>query len=178
MSLLARRYGTALFLAARERGVVDQVDDHLRRLHAALQDPAVRELATSPVVSATRRREVLLKVVPDAPDLVLNLIETAHRRRREEVLVEVYPEYRGLVMQERGQLDGVVETAQPLPEGELRRLEKLAGDLTGKQVSLDVRENPELIGGVRLHVGNTLFDGSVASALEDLEKQLMRAQVS
>ena len=44
-------------------------------------------------------------------------------------------------------------------------------------VSLTVQENPELIGGVRLRVGNTLFDGSVAAALEDLEKQLMRAQI-
>ena len=112
-----------------------------------------------------------------AHELVLNLVDTVHRRRREVVLFEIYADYRALVMEDRGELEGVLETAHPLPELEFRDLQKLACDLTGKMVSLTVQENPELIGGVRLRVGNTLFDGSVAAALEDLEKQLMRAQI-
>lgn len=177
MSLLSRRYGTALFLAARDKGVVDEVDEALGNLHTALRDPQLRDAATSPAVSSAQRLEVLHSAAKGSPELVMNLIETVHRRRREEVLAEVYPDFRALVMKERGEQEGVLETAHPLPELEFRKLQELASDLTGTVVRLTVQENPDLIGGVRMHVGNTLFDGSVATALEDLEKQLMRAQI-
>ena len=177
MSLLSRRYGTALFLAARDGGVLDQVDEALASLHKALADPQLRESATSPAVSSAQRLEALHSAAKGSPELVMNLIETVHRRRREEVLVEIYPDFRALVMKERGEQEGILETARPLPELEFRKLQDLASDLTGTVVKLTVQENPDLIGGVRMHVGNTLFDGSVATALEDLEKQLMRAQI-
>ena len=83
MTLLSRRYGAALFQAARDRGVVDQVGEALGSLHEALRDPGLRELATSPVVPAKKRHEVLSIAVKGAPDLVQNLIDTVHRRRRE-----------------------------------------------------------------------------------------------
>ena len=177
MSLLSRRYGTALFLAARDQDVIDEVDEALGRLHGLLRDPQLREAATSPAVVSAERLEVLHRAAKGSPELVMNLIETVHRRRREEVLAEVYPDFRALVMEERGEQEGVLETAHALPELEFRKLQEMASDLTGTVVRLTVQENPDLIGGVRMHVGNTLFDGSVATALEDLEKQLMRAQI-
>ena len=45
----------------------------------------------------------------------------------------------------------------------------------GKNVTLEVAVNPDLIGGVRLRLGNTLYDGSVATVLEELERALMEA---
>ena len=177
MSLLSRRYGTALFLAACDKGAVDEVDEGLERLNAALKDPELRALVSDPTTPPDKRVGALRTPVTGAHELVLNLVDTVHRRRREVVLLEIYADYRALVMEDRGELEGVLETAHPLPELEFRDLQKLACDLTGKMVSLTVVENPELIGGVRLRVGNTLFDGSVAAALEDLEKQLMRAQI-
>ena len=177
MSLLSRRYGTALFLAASDKGAVDEVDEGLERLDTALKEPGLRALSTNPTTPAKKRLQALQSAVAGAHELVRNLVNIVHRRRREVVLAEIYADYRALVMEDRGELEGVLETSHALPELEFRDLEKLACDLTGKMVSLTVQENPELIGGVRLRVGNTLFDGSVATALEDLEKQLMRAQI-
>jgi F-type H+-transporting ATPase subunit delta len=46
-----------------------------------------------------------------------------------------------------------------------------------KHVELSVEVNPDLIGGVQVRVGNTLFDGSLKSALEELNERLLGAQI-
>ena len=82
-----------------------------------------------------------------------------------------------LVHDSRGEVEGTVETAKPIDDDELRKIEAAASVTFGKKVSLRVEVDPELIGGIRLRVGNTLFDGSVATALDDLERKLMEAPV-
>ena len=71
-------------------------------------------------------------------------------------------------------MEGVVETPRPLGPDDLARLQELAQKLCGKKCSLSVRVRPDLIGGVRLFVGNMLYDGSVKSTLEQLEQKLLQ----
>ena len=70
---------------------------------------------------------------------------------------------------------GVVETARELAADEVTALEAKTSAALGQKVSLEPRVADELIGGVRIRVGNTLYDGSVATALEDLERRLKEA---
>ena len=77
----------------------------------------------------------------------------------------------------RGKVVGVVETAKLIDEAGIKVLEAHAAKLTGKNVTLEVEFNSDLIGGVRLRLGNTLYDGSVATILEDLERSLMEAPI-
>ena len=77
----------------------------------------------------------------------------------------------------RGEVEGEVETPKPLDQDQLADLEKAASQTFGKRVSLSMRINPDLIGGVRVRVGNTLYDGSIETALEELERRLMEAPV-
>lgn len=181
MSLLARRYATALLLAAKGRAPdgaeVRVLERELAGLHAAVADPAVRAVLLSPDVSASERAAVAGKLVAGKSELLQNLVQVVLRRRRQEVLFGLQPEFRALVLAERGQVEGVVETPRPLGDDEVQRLAGLAERLTGKQVTLAVAVVPELIGGVRLRVGNTLYDGSVRAALEQLEQQLLQAPV-
>lgn len=176
MSLLARRYATALHLAAKAQGAADQVLDDLTAVHSTLAAPLLAMLQ-SPDLTADERQRVLGQLGTGRHQLVQNLLQLLQHRHRLEVLPELQPAYRELVMHERGQQDGVVETPLPLDQDELMRLSQLASRLSGKQVSLTMKLRPDLIGGVRLLVGNVLFDGSVKSALDQLEQQLLQARV-
>ena len=98
-------------------------------------------------------------------------------RRRYQILPDLAVPFRRLRMEERGEVDGLLETAQLLSELTARKLEKVAGKLTGKKVLMTVVEKPDLIGGVRLRIGNTMYDSSVATEIEELEKQLNRAAI-
>lgn len=177
MTLLARRYATALHLAAKERGEQDRVLSELQALHAAVADPVVRDLMTSPELGLAQREAIADKLAKGRSELFGNFLRVVLHRRRHEVLFDVYPAFRAIVMAERGQIEGRVETPRPLGEVELDQLRALAKKLSGKDVELSVAIRPELIGGVRLYVGNELYDGSVKTALEQLEQQLLQASV-
>ena len=69
----------------------------------------------------------------------------------------------------QGLVEGTVESAKPLPEEQRRAIESTVAKTVGKKVVLATVINPDLLGGVRVRVGNTLFDGSVATACGSAE---------
>jgi F0F1-type ATP synthase delta subunit len=156
MTLLARRYATALHQAASTHGAVAAVERDLADLHAALADPRARALLTSPDVGSDERAQIVDRLARGRHPLVGNTMQVALRRRRQEVLFDLYPAFRALVLADRGEVEGVVETAAPLGDAEVQRLRALAARLCGKQVSFTVR---------------------VQTALEQLEQRLLRAAI-
>jgi F-type H+-transporting ATPase subunit delta len=99
------------------------------------------------------------------------------QRRRLDVLFDLGPAYRAMVMNARGEVDGVAESAHALDAQELAALAELASRLSGKKVKLTTAHRPELLGGVRLRVGNVLYDGSLRATLDQLEQKLQQATV-
>jgi F-type H+-transporting ATPase subunit delta len=177
MSLLAKRYASALHLAAKASNAVAQVETDLRELHGDLQDRSVQMLLTSPDVKAAQRAVYVDKLGSGRHALVQNFLRVALQRRRQEMLPDLFPAFRALCMEERGEVEGVVETPKALGPDDLARLAELAKSLCGKTCVLTQRERPELIGGVRLIVGDVLYDGSVLSSLQQLEQKLLQASI-
>ncbi|MEY4673850.1 MAG: synthase delta subunit [Planctomycetota bacterium] len=175
MTLLAKRYASALLMAARAAAAEDAVAKDLAAVHAVVEAPGVRAMISSPDLTEQELARVLGKVVAGLHPLVQNLVKVLQHRRRVEVLFDLQPSYRALLMAQRGELEGVVETARALDAQDEARLRELAGKIAGKKVALTVQVRPELIGGVRLRIGNVLYDGSLQSALAQLEKQLLQA---
>jgi len=177
MSLLAKRYARALFALADEQRAVDAVGNDLQALHAAIADPVVEALVTSPDVAGHERSAVLDKLCAGKSPLLRSVVGVLQQRRRLDVLLALQPAYRALVMAARGELEGTAESPHPLGADELAALTALAGRLSGKKVHLTVALRPELLGGVRLRLGNVLYDGSLRSSLDQLEQKLAQAAV-
>ncbi|HEB54166.1 MAG TPA: ATP synthase F1 subunit delta [bacterium] len=177
MSLLAKRYAGALFALAKEKGAVDAVAADLSALYAELHAPGAGELLTSPDVHADERAALLARLGEGRHELVVNTIGVMQRRRRLDVLADLPAAFRELYMQDRGEVEGVAESAHPLSADELQALNGLASRLSGKEVVLTAAHKPELIGGVRLIVGNVLYDGSLRAALQQLEHQLQQSSI-
>lgn len=175
MSLLAKRYAQALYALATEQGAAEAVGKDLAALHPVLGDPAVAAVITSPDVTATERTRLLEKLTAGRHGLLVNTIGVLQHRRRLDVMFELEPAYRALEMAGRGEVDGVVESALPLESADQQALETLADRLSGKKVSLQVAVRPDLLGGVRLRIGNVLYDGSLRTALVQLEQKLQQS---
>ena len=175
MSLIAQRYAKAMFEVAKGHDALDAVDVDLGRLASALRDPAANAVVKSPDTRANVRAQIVAKLAGPCHDLTTNLIGVVLRRRREAVLTDLSTAFKDLLRGSRGRILGVVETAKSIDEKGLKSLEEHASKLVAKNVTLEVELNPDLIGGVRLRLGNTLYDGSVATVLEDLERALMEA---
>ena len=177
MSLLAKRYATALFALADAAAAADTIGGDLAALHGDFQSPEARALLTSPDVGVAERGVVLEKIGHGRHQLVQNLIGVLQHRRRLEVLFDIHPAFHELLLESRGEVEGTAESARPLGEAELEQLVALAGKLSGKTVKLTAVHAPEVIGGVRLRVGNQLYDGTMQSALEQLEARLLQASI-
>ncbi len=177
MTLLAKRYATAVFALATQQNAVDAVGNDLAALHAELAVPAARALLTSPDVNDKERAAVLDKLCAGRSQLLKNLVGVLQHRRRLDVLFDLAPAFRDLVMASRGEVEGVVESAHPLSADDLTALRALAGRLSGKTVQLTATTKPGLLGGVRLRIGNLLYDGSLRASLEQLEQKLNQAAV-
>jgi F-type H+-transporting ATPase subunit delta len=172
MSLLANRYARALFEAALAQDAVDTIAGDLEAIEGELQDPRVRQFALSPDTPGTARKRAFDALTKGRHGLVRNLGGVLLARHRHGLLPQLRPAFRRLAMAHRGELDAVMETAVPVDDDTLGRVEARAETLCGKKVLLEVKQNPELIGGIRLRIGNTLWDNSVATAIEELERAL------
>lgn len=177
MTLLAKRYATALHLAARKANAQEQVAADVQAVHQDLLSPAARALLLSPDISVVEREHLLGKLGKGRHALVQNLLFVLLRRHRLDLLFDLHPAFRLLMLQERGEIEGVVETPRPFAADEAERLHALAQKLAGRKVQLAVKVRPELIGGVRLFLGNVLYDGSVKSALDQMEQALRSVPV-
>ena len=177
MTLLAKRYATALFALAKDKGAVDAIASDLSQLHGELHAPHAAALLTSPDVHVEERQQILNKLTAGRHELVANLVGVLQHRRRLEVLADLPTAFRELLMADRNEVSGVAESAHPLNEEELKALTDLACRLSGKKVTLTAKHRPDLIGGVRLVVGNVLYDGSLRAALNQLQNKLQQSIV-
>ena len=176
--ILARRYAKALFEAAQGAGAVDTIAADLAAIDAVVADSGVRRVVVSPEISGAVRGQVVARLGEGRHALTRNLLGVLARRRRTAILPELRAAFDADVRESRGEVTGVVESARSLGSDALAEVEQLAGKLAGgRTVYLTVRENPSLIGGIRLKIGNTLFDGSVATQLDELHKRLMEAPI-
>lgn len=177
MSLLAKRYARAAFEAASEKDAADAVAADLEKVAVALRDAEVRQMLLDPQTTRETRSRALDKLMGSAHDTSRALIRVVLERRREAILPDLAEAFAAMVRAQRGEIEGEVESAKPLAEDQCRELEASVSQLTGKRVALKATVNPDLIGGIRVRVENTLYDGSVATALEELERRLMDAPV-
>lgn len=177
MSLIATRYATALFEVAQEKNALDDVQKDLSGLAEMLADPAVGAVLLSPDTAQEVRSKAFDKILQGAHELTRNALQVILRRRRELILPDLSDAFAAQLRASRNQALGVVETAKPLDDAGLKALEEQASKLCGKEVTLEVRVDQDLIGGVRIRVGDDLYDGSVATALQELERRLMETPV-
>jgi hypothetical protein len=88
MTLLAKRYATALFALAKDKGAVDAIASDLSQLHGELHAPHAAALLISPDVHVEERQQILNKLTAGRHELVANLVGVLQHRRRLEVLAE------------------------------------------------------------------------------------------
>lgn len=177
MSLLARRYARALFESTEEAAATGSVSSDLAALRDAFDDPELRAVVLDPDTTGSVRRKALAKVTANAHELTRNLVGVVLERRRQALLPDLHAAFEALALEKQGIVTGQLETALPLADAERATIERTAAKLVGKTVRLEVRENRDLLGGIRLRVGNTLYDGSVQTALAELEKHLLQGSL-
>ncbi len=178
MSLLARRYAAALFDVAEARGSTAQVLADLDQVHLLFSTPEGKAWLTSPQTPRDVLRGVVERALAGGSELTRNTASVLLHRRREDLLPELAAEVRRLARAKAGEVEAVVETARPLEAAEADALAAQLTKLSKKRVVIRTEVNPEVIAGVRVRIGNTLYDGSLLGELEALHRHLLQAPVA
>ena len=175
---LGRRYAQALLDLARQDGSLAATGDDLSRAAATFTQPELRSLVLNPGIGAVARRAIVGQVVErlGVPAIVGNLIRLLADRDRIDVLPDVARAYETLVDRALERARVTIRSAAPLTPAQVTELEGLAQRLTGaKHVIVSTEVDADLIGGVTLAAGGTVYDGSVKTQLERLADKMAHA---
>jgi F-type H+-transporting ATPase subunit delta len=178
---VARRYASALREEAREAKALDAVDEAVASLHTLLKDaPELGRVFRSPIVPTEKKISIAEQLLSDRTHpLVMRLVRLLLSKGREALIPDVIAGYAMARDEEEGIIDATVRTAKALTPDELASLEEALERTSGKRVRISHTVQPDLIGGLVVRLGDTVYDGSVRHHLETLHRQLAaRAQVS
>ena len=176
VSSVAYKYARALAEVAGDMGQAQQVLTELRVFKDLLAEhPELFEILLNAALPFSARRQILERVAPAVPlervtlNFLLVLLRAGRLKRYSDVL-EAYE----LVLDERqGIVRGTVFSASGLDDLVRRRLEQTLAERTGKQVKLEHVRDDSLIGGLKLQLGSTVYDGSIRSQLDQIRGRLV-----
>jgi F-type H+-transporting ATPase subunit delta len=176
MEEIAEVYARALFEAAKEDGVLDRVHDELGQFADALDsDRNLQIFLFSPYFSSEEKKDGVRKIVTDADERLLNFLELLAERHRMPVLFRIRRAFDGLWADENKLLPVTVTSATELDAGLVDSIGKRIEEQTGRRVELSSNVDPDVLGGLRVQVGNMVLDATVRNRLEQLRKQVAKA---
>jgi F-type H+-transporting ATPase subunit delta len=173
LTTIARPYAEAAFALGREGNTLPVWSQMLRLTSAVVADPRVAEALDNPALDAGAKESLLLSICGDT----LN----ADGRGFVRVLIEgeriaVLPQIQAMFETLKDSADGVakatIETAFPFQGNELAELTSALEKRFGRKIEATVAVKPELIGGARVTVGDTVIDASVQEQLRAMAAQL------
>jgi F-type H+-transporting ATPase subunit delta len=177
ISAAARRYGKALFSLARDESRVDAVRGELASFASLISESApLRDALLTPLHPVAERRRVLealarrLGTSPIVRHLFAYLID----QRRLVDFLAIRAEYERLCDQASGRTVAQVTVAADLDASQGERLRAALSRRTGREVTLEVRSDPALLGGAIAKVGDLVFDGSLRTQLAQLRGNLTK----
>lgn len=172
LATLARPYAEAFFAATRDEAAADMA--WLDELAAVAANAEVKALAADPRVSDDQVIGVFnAAVTAPASAKAQNFLRVVVENGRTDVLPEMAAQVRKLFNAAQGVNDAVVYSAFDVDAATLQDLHTTLERRFGRSLKLTVEVQPELIGGVRVVVGDEVFDTSVKARLEQMKSALM-----
>jgi len=171
LATIARPYAEALFQAAGAQA--GDACEWLDELAAIAAEPALAAFAADPKVRPDQVFDVITGVMKALlPEIGRRFLRTVIDNDRVAALPEIARQFRERVNAQRGVADATVESAFPIDAAQLAELQGVLERRFGRQLRLHVQLRPELIGGVRVVVGDEVLDTSVKARLEHMRVAL------
>ena len=168
---LAGRYAAALFDLARDGRAIDAVERSLGTVRDALaQSDDFRRLTTSPLVgrAAARRAVAAVAAELDLDDITRRFLGVLADNRRLAELPRIGRAFRDLAARHRGETSAEVTSAHPLSDEQVDELRHQLRLRIGREVSVDLSVDPQLLGGLVVRIGSQMIDSSIRTRLNAL----------
>ena len=169
-----KKYAQAVFIVA---DTTDQLTDTIQRLDILLNiytsSPEFRLFLQSRRISPAEKMKILKKVFMDIlSDLELELLNHLLEEGHIQLLVAVIKKFGFITQSVKTSLKVSISTAEQMNPEELSDIVRIIEQKLGKKVDAEALVDPEILGGVKFRIGNTIVDGSIATRLQKLGNSL------
>jgi len=176
---IAFKYAKGLFTVAKELNKTKEFGEELNQIKDLLTSmPEVLSALQNPIYPPDLKMEIIdeilksIKVDPEIERFLKLLVE----RRRIQYIKEIVTMYQELLDEELNIARGEVITAYPLTSEEKKELEEILKEYLKKEVILESKVDEEIIGGIKIKIGDLIFDGSLKTQLGKL-KEIIKGEV-
>jgi F-type H+-transporting ATPase subunit delta len=180
ISGMAGRYATALFELALENKAVDKVKKDLEQFDELVENnPNLLRLVRSPVFGADEQLKALGAILDKASikGVAANFLRVITTNRRLFAVRDMIRGYRALVARHKGEVTAQITVANKLTEKNLDALKSALKSVTGsKNVDLDVKIDPAIIGGIVVKLGSRMIDSSLRTKLNAIKFAMKEAR--
>jgi len=168
---LGGRYALALFDLARDARKIEAVEGDLATVRDALaQSAELRELTASPLIARGAAVKAVLAVADQLglDPTTRSFLGVLAENSRLAALPQITRAYRTLAARHRGETTAEVTSAHPLSDDQLTELRQQLRQRVGREVSVDLAVDPQLLGGLVVRIGSQMIDSSIRTRLNTL----------
>jgi F-type H+-transporting ATPase subunit delta len=179
VSGMAGRYATALFELALEQHAIDAVRADLDRFAALLEEsPDLLRLVRSPVFTADEQLKSLSAILEKAgiSGLAADFLKVVTANRRLFAVRDLIRGYRQLVARHKGEVTAEVTLAEKPNDAHLAAIKSALRAVTKKDVQVDVKIDPSIIGGLIVKLGSRMVDSSLRTKLNSIKHAMKEAR--
>ncbi len=169
---MAGRYATALFELALEEHAIDAVKADLDRFDAMLvESPDLQRLVRSPVFTAEEQTKALSAVLDRAGigGIAARFLKVVSSNRRLFAAPDMIRGFRTLVALHQGEASATVTVAEKPSDAHLAAIKDALKAVTKKDVQIDVKVDPSIIGGLIVKLGSRMVDTSLRTKLNAIK---------
>ena len=172
---IAARYGSAILGYANDQNVLDSFHDELQEIKIAInENPRIITILSNPVVNINEKKEILSAIEKPLSDEVKNVLDMILGYSRFADLPAIIDKFNELYNQEKMIATGTATTAIKIDDDQLKRLsDSYAKKYNLKEVRLENKVDPSIIGGVILSIKDLVIDGSIKNRLNKIRTQLI-----
>ena len=175
--IIARRYAKALLSLADKYHDLENTGLYFTRLAETYRDSfSLKEVLSdtkiSPEIKQKVFKEVLVKI--NAPELVDKFSRYILFKRRIELLPDIEKEFNYFLQEKLGKIEANVTVPNELSNEDVRKLEKRISDYSGKEVTISIKIDPKIIGGIVTRIGSVVIDGSINTQLNQIRQTIIR----
>jgi F-type H+-transporting ATPase subunit delta len=176
MEEIAQVYARALFEVALEQDKLDELREQLAQFADALNENRdLQVFLFSPYFSTEEKKEGLSRAVSGADPAFMNFLEALVERHRMPAIFRIRAQFDALWREKNQLLPVQVTSAVELDERTVASIGERIGEQTGRKVQLSATDDPDILGGIVLRVGNSVLDASIRNRLNQLRRQVAQA---
>jgi len=176
---IARRYAKALLLIGKDDGQVEAYKEELDGFAALMErEKELNQAITNPLYDASGRRNVLQNLIEK---LGLSKVMTSYLlllfdKGRIAYISDINKFYQNLADELKGIARASLVSATRLSAKNVEEIRAVLSEKTGKEIILEVEQDPDLIGGIVTKIGDLVLDGSIKTQLFNMRESLRRGE--